>query len=142
MTHRWHRTWMPGRPWRLHLGKSRFVASPRIGHTSLAVRIGQLTAEVFHLLDLRPCWPLPDLHLLSFRQRYWRTLFRVKRAVTWLSDFEVGPTLRHATMGAKCQNRLSSCARGESSWRCTPRQPLPWSRISESVFGPMPRIAA
>jgi hypothetical protein len=30
----------------------------------LAVRIGQLTAEVFHLLDLRPCWPLPDLHLL------------------------------------------------------------------------------
>ena len=26
-----------------------------------------------------------------------------KRAVTWLSGFEVGPTLRHATMGAKCQ---------------------------------------
>ena len=24
----------------------------------LAVRIGQLTAEVFHLLDLQPCWPL------------------------------------------------------------------------------------
>src|SRR5262245_40193377 len=32
----------------------------------LAVRIGQLTAEVFHLLDLRTCWPLPDFHLLSF----------------------------------------------------------------------------
>jgi hypothetical protein len=26
----------------------------------LAVRIGQLTAEVFHLLDLRRCRPLPD----------------------------------------------------------------------------------
>jgi hypothetical protein len=25
---------MPGRPWRLHPSKSRFVASPRIGHTS------------------------------------------------------------------------------------------------------------
>src|SRR5262245_52618158 len=24
----------------------------------LAVRIGQLTAEVFHLLDLQPCWLL------------------------------------------------------------------------------------
>jgi hypothetical protein len=30
-----------------------------------------------------------------------------KRAVTWLSGFEVGPTLRHATMGAKCQDRSS-----------------------------------
>jgi len=30
-----------------------------------------------------------------------------KRAVTWLSDFEVGPTLRHATMGAKCQGTKS-----------------------------------
>src|SRR6476660_2149915 len=28
-----------------------------------------------------------------------------KRAVTWLSGFEVGPTLRHATMGAKCHWR-------------------------------------
>jgi hypothetical protein len=28
----------------------------------LAVRIGQLTAEVFHLLDLRPCWPLREFH--------------------------------------------------------------------------------
>jgi len=26
---------------------------------------------------------------------------------TWLSGFEVGPTLRHATMGAKCQDRSS-----------------------------------
>ena len=25
----------------------------------LAVRIGQLTAKVFHLLDLQPCRPLP-----------------------------------------------------------------------------------
>jgi hypothetical protein len=25
-----------------------------------------LTAEVFHLLGLRPCWPLPDFHLLFF----------------------------------------------------------------------------
>src|SRR5215475_9257649 len=32
--HRWHRISMPGRPWRLHPSKSRFVASPRIGHTS------------------------------------------------------------------------------------------------------------
>src|SRR5262245_29940147 len=32
----------------------------------LAVRIGQLTAEVFHLLDLQPCWlllPLADMIL-------------------------------------------------------------------------------
>ena len=28
-----------------------------------------------------------------------------KRAVMWLSGFEVGPTLRHATMGAKCHLR-------------------------------------
>jgi len=33
--HRWHRKKsLPGRPWRLHPSKSRFVASPRIGHTS------------------------------------------------------------------------------------------------------------
>jgi hypothetical protein len=27
----------------------------------LAVRIGQLTAEVFHLLDLQPCWLLRSI---------------------------------------------------------------------------------
>ena len=33
-------------------------------------------------------------------------LLRVSKwAVTWLSGFEVGQTLRHATMGAKCQLR-------------------------------------
>src|SRR5215831_19271127 len=30
----------------------------------LAVRIGQLTAEVFHLLDLQPCWLLRRLYHL------------------------------------------------------------------------------
>src|SRR5215471_15444990 len=30
---------------------------PRVSDM-LAVRIGQLTAEVFHLLDLQPCWLL------------------------------------------------------------------------------------
>jgi hypothetical protein len=39
--------------------------------------------EVFHLLDLRPCWPLPDLNLLSSRQLAWRTLVGVL-AVRWL----------------------------------------------------------
>jgi hypothetical protein len=32
----------------------------------LAVRIGQLTAEVFHLLDLQPCWLLlPNSDILA-----------------------------------------------------------------------------
>jgi hypothetical protein len=36
-----------------------------------------------------------------------KTLIRAGsiRAVTWLSGFEVGPTLRHATMGRKVQKR-------------------------------------
>src|SRR5215475_11708643 len=35
---------------------------PNRASDMLAVRIGQLTAEVFHLLDLRPCWPLREFH--------------------------------------------------------------------------------
>src|SRR5262249_8221576 len=31
----------------------------------LAVRIGQLTAEVFHLLDLQPCWLLRTSHSVN-----------------------------------------------------------------------------
>src|SRR6516162_6097969 len=31
---------------------------PNRASDMLAVRIGQLTAEVFHLLDLQPCWLL------------------------------------------------------------------------------------
>jgi len=41
----------------------------------LAVRSRAIDAEVFHLLDLGPCWPLPDFHLLSSRQLAWRTPF-------------------------------------------------------------------
>ena len=33
--------------------------------------------------------------------------YPTKRAVAWLSGFEVGPTLRHATTGAKCQQRTA-----------------------------------
>jgi hypothetical protein len=36
---------------------------PRVSDM-LAVRIGQLTAEVFHLLDLHPCWLLRRLYHL------------------------------------------------------------------------------
>jgi len=43
----------------------------------LAVRIGQLTAEVFHLLDLQPCWLLLRFETLAFLRRpshVWRGL--------------------------------------------------------------------
>ena len=36
---------------------------PRVSDMQ-AVRIGQLSAEVFHLLDLQPCWLLLDFHHL------------------------------------------------------------------------------
>ena len=33
-SHRWPPMWMPGRPWRLHPSRTRFVTSPRIGYAS------------------------------------------------------------------------------------------------------------
>ena len=41
-----------------------------------------------------------------------------KRAVTWSSGFEVDPTLRHASMGAKCQSRTPISATNFESERC------------------------
>jgi hypothetical protein len=46
---------------------------PRVSDM-LAVRIGQLTAEVFHLLDLQPCWLLRCCH--SYPHRTGRAGFR------------------------------------------------------------------
>jgi len=33
-SHRWPPMWVPGRPWRLHPSRTRFVTSPRIGYAS------------------------------------------------------------------------------------------------------------
>ena len=76
--HRWHRISMPGRPWRLHPSKSRFVASPRIGHTSRPNRA----------IDGRGLSPPRSTALLAATrlsppilcQRYWRTQLRVKKS--------------------------------------------------------------
>ena len=46
---------------------------PRVSDM-LAVRIGQLTAEVFHLLDLQPCWLLRRLCHPSLPSRLRETL--------------------------------------------------------------------
>jgi len=74
--HRWHRISMQGGHG-VYIRADRGSLPPRASDI-LAVRIGQLTAEVFHLLDLRRCWPLPDFHLLSSRQLAWRTPLGVK----------------------------------------------------------------
>src|SRR6516165_11002844 len=42
---------------------------PNRASDMLAVRIGQLTAEVFHLLDLQPCWLLRSRTTPTSRQR-------------------------------------------------------------------------
>jgi len=57
----------------------------------LAVRIGQLTAEVFHLLDLQPCWLLR-----SFRD----TVFRLPLATTRCAH------LRAPLFGSRARNGL------------------------------------
>src|SRR5262245_40193376 len=75
--HRWHRKSLPGRPWRLHPSKSRFVASPRIGHTSRPNRA----------IDGRGLSPPRSTDLLAATrlsppilcQRNWRTRLRVKK---------------------------------------------------------------
>src|SRR5262245_28904024 len=48
----------------------------------LAVRIGQLTAEVFHLLDLQPCWLLRTSDSVNCAQLYASTLLDHCRMLT------------------------------------------------------------
>jgi hypothetical protein len=82
--HRWHRISMPGRPWRLHPSKSRFVASPRIGHTSRPNRA----------IDGRGLSPPRSTALLAATglappilcQRYWRARFWVKPGPPYLAS--------------------------------------------------------
>ena len=53
-SHRWPPMWVPGRPWRLHPSRTRFVTSPRIGYANRPTT-GNWRYGDLHPARLRPC---------------------------------------------------------------------------------------
>src|SRR5262249_17729664 len=90
---------VPGRPWRLHPSRTRFVTSPRIGYASRPN--SELTAEVLHLLDLQPCWlllPTRDSCTAARRSPY-STPSSARSRIDWTIQ-QAGSSRRHWTPAA------------------------------------------